>query len=108
MLGPRPASPQLSPHQGDTRIALHRWEASMRTTTDLGGITTRSCRGSQSPDRKCRKNPAESARLRYSTRGYRRRMGFTMAPAFFSTDLDRTSKFWGALGFTEAARYEGY
>ena len=35
-------------------------------------------------------------------------MGFTMAPAFFSTDLDRTSRFWGALGFTVAARYEGY
>jgi hypothetical protein len=31
-----------------------------------------------------------------------------MAPAFFSTDLDRTSKFWGALGFTEVKRYEGY
>ena len=35
-------------------------------------------------------------------------MGFTMAPAFFSTDLDRTSKFWGELGFIEASRYEGY
>jgi hypothetical protein len=35
-------------------------------------------------------------------------MGFTMAPAFFSSDLDRTSKFWGALGFTVARRYEGY
>jgi hypothetical protein len=35
-------------------------------------------------------------------------MSFTMAPAFFSTDLDRTSKFWGELGFTEAMRYEGY
>ena len=28
-----------------------------------------------------------------------------MAPAFFSTDLDRTSKFWGALGFVEVRRY---
>ena len=35
-------------------------------------------------------------------------MGFTMAPAFFSTDLDRTSKFWCELGFIEASRYEGY
>jgi len=35
-------------------------------------------------------------------------MGFTMAPAFFSTDLDRTSTFWGALGFTVVRRYEGY
>jgi hypothetical protein len=35
-------------------------------------------------------------------------MGFTMAPAFFSTDLDRTSKFWGALGFTVVTRYEDY
>ena len=29
-----------------------------------------------------------------------------MAPAFFSTDLDRTAKFWGELGFIEARRYE--
>jgi hypothetical protein len=35
-------------------------------------------------------------------------MGFTMAPAFFSTDLDRTSKFWGALGFAAAVRREDY
>ena len=35
-------------------------------------------------------------------------MGFIMAPAFFSTDLDRTSKFWGALGFAVVMRYEGY
>ena len=35
-------------------------------------------------------------------------MGFTMAPAFFSTDLDRTSKFWGALGFAVVRRYESY
>ena len=35
-------------------------------------------------------------------------MGFTMAPAFFSTDLDRTSNFWCELGFIEASRYEGY
>jgi hypothetical protein len=35
-------------------------------------------------------------------------MGFTMAPAFFSTDLDRTSKFWGALGFAVAVRHEDY
>ena len=35
-------------------------------------------------------------------------MAFTMAPAFFSTDLDRTSKFWGALGFNEARRYEDH
>jgi hypothetical protein len=35
-------------------------------------------------------------------------MSFTMAPAFFSTDLDRTSKFWGELGFVETSRYEGY
>src|SRR3954453_13126641 len=40
--------------------------------------------------------------------GYRRGMGFTMAPAFFSTDLDRTSKFWGALGFTVVRRYDDY
>jgi hypothetical protein len=40
--------------------------------------------------------------------GYRRGMSFTMAPAFFSTDLDRTSKFWRELGFIEAGRYEGY
>jgi hypothetical protein len=26
-------------------------------------------------------------------------MGFTMAPAFFSTDMERTRKFWGELGF---------
>ena len=32
-------------------------------------------------------------------------MGFTMAPAFFSTDLDRSAKFWGALGFIEASRH---
>lgn len=32
-------------------------------------------------------------------------MGFSMAPAFFSTDLDRTSKFWGALGFVEVRRH---
>jgi hypothetical protein len=38
--------------------------------------------------------------------GYGRRMSFTMAPAFFSTDLDRTAKFWGALGFIETRRYE--
>jgi hypothetical protein len=37
-----------------------------------------------------------------------RGMGFTMAPAFFSTDLDRSSKFWGALGFTVVRQYEGY
>src|SRR5437016_4562321 len=35
-------------------------------------------------------------------------MGFTLAPAFFSTDLDRTTKFWGALGFTVVKRYESY
>jgi hypothetical protein len=35
-------------------------------------------------------------------------MGFTVAPAFFSTDLDRTSKFWGALGFAVARPYEDY
>ena len=35
-------------------------------------------------------------------------MGFTMAPAFFSTDLDRTGEFWGALGFTVVRRYEDY
>ena len=35
-------------------------------------------------------------------------MGFTMAPSFFSTDLERTSKFWGALGFNVVRRYEGY
>src|SRR4051794_9077003 len=35
-------------------------------------------------------------------------MGFTMAPAFFSTDLDRTSKFWGALGFAAVTRHENY
>ena len=35
-------------------------------------------------------------------------MGFTLAPAFFSTDLDRTSEFWGALGFTVAASHEDY
>ena len=35
-------------------------------------------------------------------------MGFTMAPAFFSTDLDRTSEFWVALGFTVVTRHEGY
>ena len=33
-------------------------------------------------------------------------MSFTLAPAFFSTDLDRTSKFWCALGFRERTRYE--
>lgn len=32
-------------------------------------------------------------------------MSFTMAPSFFSTDLDRSAKFWGALGFIEAGRY---
>jgi catechol 2,3-dioxygenase-like lactoylglutathione lyase family enzyme len=31
-----------------------------------------------------------------------------MIPAFFSTDLDRTTKFWGALGFTVVWRYEGF
>ena len=31
-----------------------------------------------------------------------------MAPAFFSTDLDRTTTFWGALGFTVVRRYEAY
>ena len=31
-----------------------------------------------------------------------------MAPAFFSTDLERTSTFWGALGFTVVGRYEDY
>lgn len=31
-----------------------------------------------------------------------------MAPAFFSTDLDRTSKFWGALGFIEAGRHKDH
>ena len=46
------------------------------------------------------------ARSRYE--GYRRGMSFTMAPAFFSTDLDRTSKFWSERGFIEARRYEGY
>ena len=35
-------------------------------------------------------------------------MGFTMAPAFFSTDLDRTTNFWGALGFTVVKRHEDY
>ena len=39
--------------------------------------------------------------MRYSTRATVVGMGFTVAPAFFSTDLDRTSKFWGALGFIE-------
>lgn len=38
--------------------------------------------------------------------GFRRGMSFTMAPAFFSTDLDRTSKFWGEHGFSERKRYE--
>jgi hypothetical protein len=37
------------------------------------------------------------ARCRYE--GYRRGMSFRMAPAFFSTDMERTRKFWGALGF---------
>ena len=37
-----------------------------------------------------------------------RGMGFTMAPAFFSTDLDRTSAFWAALGFTVVSRSDGY
>ena len=31
-----------------------------------------------------------------------------MAPAFFSTDLDRSSEFWGALAFTVVRRHEGY
>jgi hypothetical protein len=31
-----------------------------------------------------------------------------MAPAFFSTDLERTGAFWGALGFVVAARHERY
>ena len=31
-----------------------------------------------------------------------------MAPAFFSSDLDRTRDFWGALGFTVVRRYEDY
>jgi hypothetical protein len=31
-----------------------------------------------------------------------------MAPAFFSTNLDRTSKFWCALGFSERGRYEDH
>ena len=35
-------------------------------------------------------------------------MGFTMAPAFFSTDLDRTGTFWSALGFTVVVRHEDY
>ena len=35
-------------------------------------------------------------------------MGFTMAPAFFSTDLDRTNEFWSALGFAEVMRREDY
>ena len=35
-------------------------------------------------------------------------MGFTMAPAFFSTDLDRTTRFWGALDFAVAVRHEDY
>jgi len=35
-------------------------------------------------------------------------MGFTMAPAFFSTDLDRSSKFWGALGFAVVTQQQGY
>ena len=35
-------------------------------------------------------------------------MGFTMAPAFFSTDLDRTSKFWSPLGFAVVTRHEDY
>ena len=37
-----------------------------------------------------------------------RGMGFTMAPAFFSTDLDRTSRFWAALGFAVVVRNESY
>src|SRR4051812_29073524 len=40
--------------------------------------------------------------------GYGRGMGFTMAPAFFSTDLDRTAKFWGELGFVAPRRYEDH
>jgi hypothetical protein len=35
-------------------------------------------------------------------------VGFTVAPAFFSTDLDRTSTFWGALGFNAVMRDERY
>ena len=35
-------------------------------------------------------------------------MGFSMAPAFFSTDLERTTEFWGALDFTVAVRHENY
>lgn len=35
-------------------------------------------------------------------------MGFTMAPAFFSTDLDRTSNFWAALGFAVVRREASY
>ena len=31
-----------------------------------------------------------------------------MSPAFFSTDLDRTSKFWRALGFTVVMQSDGY
>ena len=46
--------------------------------------------------------------MRYWTRATVVGMGFTVAPAFFSTDLDRTSKFWGALGFTVVRRHEGY
>src|SRR6478672_9763325 len=45
---------------------------------------------------------------RSQTPKYATSMGFTMAPAFFSTDLDRTSRFWGALGFAEAVRHEDY
>ena len=37
-----------------------------------------------------------------------RGMGFTMAPAFFSTELDRTSRFWAALGFAVVVRNESY
>jgi hypothetical protein len=35
-------------------------------------------------------------------------MGFTMCPAFPSTDLDRTAAFWGRLGFVETARSEEF
>ena len=31
-----------------------------------------------------------------------------MAPAFCSRDLDRTSEFWGALGFNESRWYEDH
>src|SRR4051794_2343347 len=45
-----------------------------------------------------------AARAGVTVRG----MSFTMAPAFFSTDLERTSEFWGALGFAVVMRKESY